>query len=171
MRATYGFTGTSDAVVLSIGTLTCDDRANAMSQAATASAISSLMTGPKAADDPIARLAEKDLCAKYIPAVVSHVVAAFTGSSDTSTSQFTISGNDSGNWIMTYSYDCSQQLGGDGNFIVNEDGGNDSTSSAVQINNLDKGQTGAWNVYGDAGTHYLSIQTQCPYTIKIVQKY
>ena len=69
---------------------------------------------------------------------------------------------------MKYTYDCSGQSGGTGNFIVNEDAGNDSTSSAVAINNLDAGQTGTWNVYGDAGGHYLKIETECPYTIHVL---
>jgi hypothetical protein len=89
----------------------------------------------------------------------------------TSTQQFTIKSANGGNWVMKYSYDCSGQLGGTGNFIVNEDSGNDSTSSAVAINNLDAGQTGAWHVYGDPGSHYLQIQTECPYTIRVRQKY
>ena len=117
----------------------------------------------------VVQLAEKDLCPAWLPPPRWHKIVVFTGSGDTSTQQFTITSANGGNWVMDYSYDCSGQLGGTGNFIVNEDAGNDSSPSAVAINNLDAGQTGAWHVHGDAGTHYLQIQTQCPYTIKVRQ--
>jgi hypothetical protein len=65
--------------------------------------------------------------------------------------------------------DCS--TGGTGNFIVDEDAGNNTTSSsAVAANNLDSGRTGVWLVYNDAGQHYLQIYTYCSYTISVVQK-
>jgi len=103
-------------------------------------------------------------------------IATFTGHGDRSpvprlirTSRFTIRGN--GNWVLKYSYDCSGQLGGEGNFIVDEDAMNNDNPSAVAINRLDSGGHGSWHVHGDAGRHYLEILTECRYKIRVVQKY
>jgi hypothetical protein len=172
-KSQFGFSGNTDAQIDGYGQTVCSDRKSGMSQSATLHDISTQVTSSQGTTGlmPLLRLAETDLCPQYIPPVTTHIIATFTGSGDTSTPQFTISPNDSGNWVMAYTYDCSGQVTGNGNFIVNEDNGSDSTSSAVSINNLDKGQTGAWNVYSDAGAHYLAIQTQCPYTIKVEQRY
>jgi hypothetical protein len=103
-------------------------------------------------------------------------IATFTGHGDRSpvprlirTSGFTIRGN--GNWVLKYSYDCAGQLGGEGNFAVNEDAMSFDNPSAVAINRLDSGGHGSWHVHGDAGRHYLEILTECPYKITVVQKY
>jgi hypothetical protein len=96
-------------------------------------------------------------------------IATFTGNGDTSTSKFTVRGN--GNWVLKYSYDCSAQPGGEGPFMVDEDAMNNETPSAVAIFRLDSGGKGSWHVYGDEGRHYLQIQTECPYTISVVQKH
>lgn len=102
-----------------------------------------------------------------------HTIASFSGANGYTgnTTQFTISPANSGNWVMKYSYNCAGQSGGNGNFIVDEDNGNDSSGNGVQLNNLNAGQTAQDNLYGDAGTHYLYIQTQCPYTITAQQEY
>ncbi len=102
-------------------------------------------------------------------------IATFTGHGDTSpprftrTSRFTIRGN--GNWVLKYSYDCSGQLDGEGNFVVDEDAGYNDNPSAVFINRLGSGGHGSWHVHGDAGRHYLEILTECPYKITVAQKY
>ena len=103
-------------------------------------------------------------------------IATFTGHGDRRlvprpirTSRFTIRGN--GNWVLKYTYDCSGQLGGEGNFIVDEDAMNNDNPSAVAINRLGSGGHGSWHVHGDAGRHYLEILTECPYKIRVVQKY
>ena len=95
-------------------------------------------------------------------------IATFSGSGDASTAQFTIHGN--GNWVLTYSYDCSAQPGGEGLFIVDEDAMNNETPSAVAIDRLGSGGKGSWHVYGDAGRHYLEILTECTYAISVVQQ-
>src|SRR5262249_54810511 len=103
-------------------------------------------------------------------------IATFTGHGDRRlvprpirTSRFTIRGN--GNWVLKYTYDCSGQLGGEGNFIVDEDAMNNDNPSAVAINRLGSGGRNSWHVHGDAGRHYLEILTECPYKIRVVPKY
>jgi hypothetical protein len=102
-----------------------------------------------------------------------HTIATFHSpnpSGQTNTSKFTIS--PPGNWAMKYTYDCSSEPTGTGNFIVDEDAGNDTANSrgAVFINNLDSGRSGVWFVNNDAGQHYLQIDAFCPYTINVLQK-
>ena len=85
------------------------------------------------------------------------------------TSKFTI--RPPGNWAVKYSYDCSGQDTGTGNFVVNEDGGNNpGNPSAVFINHDDAGKTGVSLAQNDAGQHYLEIQTDCSYTITVLQE-
>jgi hypothetical protein len=121
------------------------------------------------------RLAETDICPAYLPEPAWHTVARFTGHGGTfpprpaRTSRFTIRGT--GNWVLRYSYDCSGQPGGKGNFIVDEDAMYNDNLSAVAINRLGSGGHGSWHVHGDAGRHYLEILTECPYKITVVQKY
>jgi len=176
MRSQFGFKGTSAQAIAAIASQVCNERLSGASQAATTKDVVSdngLTGGGSAGYGPVIRLAETDLCPAQLPPPQTYIIATFSGSSDTNTPQFTITANDSGNWVMKYTYNCAGQIGGTGNFIVNEDGGNDPTgsSSAVSLNNLDAGQTSSTNVYDDAGTHYLQIETECPYTITVEQTY
>lgn len=176
MRSQYNFnSAVSDSSIADFGRNICmNAQTGGASQSSLESLAQSSWTNIKSADAyGMVRVAEQDLCPSYLPAQTWHTIATFTGSSNTNTAQFTIQPYDSSNWVMKYTYTCSGQMTGTGNFIVNEDGGNDSsgTSSSVQLNNLDSGQNSQTNVYGDAGTHYLQIQTQCPYTITVMQKY
>jgi hypothetical protein len=59
--------------------------------------------------------------------------------------------------LLHWRYDCSAY--GTGNFIVSEDGGNDF--SGASVSELGAGGHGVTHLYGDAGSHYLSIDSEC----------
>jgi hypothetical protein len=91
------------------------------------------------------------------------VVATFSGSGIKNTPTFTVGAT----WKLDYTYDCAD-AGGSGNFIVDEDGGNDMTGASV--NELGaSGSSSTW-VYNDAGTHYLEVDSECSWTMKIVDE-
>lgn len=106
------------------------------------------------------KVTERDLC----PSAVPKVIATFTGSGIENTAKFYISG--SGNWVLKWSYDCSS-LGMSGNFIVDEDGGNDF--NGANVNELSAGGRGRTHVYSDAGSHYLSVNSECSWRVQVVQ--
>jgi len=89
-------------------------------------------------------------------------VATFSGSGTQSTAPFTVSAN----WAVAYSFDCSG-FGYKGNFIIMEDG---SFSGAMDVNVLDMKKSGTSYAYGDAGTHYLKVTTECAWTVKVVDE-
>ena len=91
------------------------------------------------------------------------VLARFHGSGIENTSRFTVPG--SGNWELKWSYNCAS-TGGSGNFIVNED--NDNDLNGASVNELGPGGHGVTHVYGDAGSHYLSVNSECTWSMKAV---
>jgi hypothetical protein len=52
------------------------------------------------------------------------------------------------------------------NFIVSGDGGSDF--SGASVNELGNGGSGLTHVYRDAGSHYLSIDSECSWSIQVV---
>jgi hypothetical protein len=70
-------------------------------------------------------------------------------------------------WKLDYSFDCSS-FGTSGNFIVNEDGGSDF--SGASVNRLGTGKSGSTYAYGDAGTHYLQINSECSWSVKVIDE-
>jgi hypothetical protein len=91
-----------------------------------------------------------------VPAGNGHAIATFTGHGIKNTAKFTIGGT--GNWALQYSYDC-KAFGVAGNFIVFEDGGRDL--NGVHVNELSKHGHGIARASGDAGRHYLAIDSEC----------
>jgi hypothetical protein len=90
-------------------------------------------------------------------------VAAFSGQGAENTPQFTVTST----WKLDYSYDCAD-AGGTGNFIVTEDGGNDM--GGLNVNALSSGATSSTWAYNDAGSHYLSINSECSWSMKVVDE-
>jgi hypothetical protein len=125
---------------------------------AKAKAKSARKTAAKAAASPA-----PSASASKAPAAGGQTVATFSGSGIKNTAQFTVTDN----WKLAYTYDCSG-AGGSGNFIVNEDGGNDF--SGAQVNELGAGGSSSTMVYGDAGTHYLSVNSECSWTMKVIDE-
>lgn len=99
------------------------------------------------------------------PATASRatVLATFTGSGDETTRKFTIGGD--GTWKLDWSYSCAA-FGQSGNFIVSGDGGNDV--NGVNVNELgNDGKGGTW-AYSDAGSHYLSVNSECSWHVRVI---
>lgn len=88
------------------------------------------------------------------------VLATFHGTGDENTPKFTVSGS----WKLKWSYNCSS-FGADGNFIVLED---NSFSSGAQVNEEGKTGKGATWSYSDSGRHYLTVNSECNWTVKVV---
>lgn len=89
-------------------------------------------------------------------------VATFSGSGITNTAQFTVSST----WKLDYSFDCSN-FGYAGTFIVMEDGG---LGGAMDVNALAVSKTGSSYAYDDAGTHYLEVNSECSWTLKVIDE-
>ncbi len=89
-------------------------------------------------------------------------VATFSGSGIQNTSKFTVSDT----WKLDYSYWACP--GGQGNFIVNEDGGEDFGGASV--NQLGSGGSASTMGYGDSGTHYLSVNSECSWSVKVIDE-
>ena len=89
------------------------------------------------------------------------VLLDLTGSGTKQTQKFTTSGD----WTLTWSYDCSSALGAQGNFIVmvyNADGSADYNDTTVNQLGTSGSDT---EYYYDAGTHYLSINSECSWHV------
>jgi hypothetical protein len=87
------------------------------------------------------------------------VLATFSGSGDENTPKFTVSGS----WKLKWSYNCSSQ-GFAGNFIVMEDNG----FSGLQLNQEGKKGHGFTWSYNDSGRHFLAVNSECKWAVKVV---
>jgi len=92
-----------------------------------------------------------------------NVIARFSGSGIQRTAPFTIGG--SGNWALQWSYNCAR-LGGHGRFILSEDNGTDFNGANVRRVGL-RGH-GVYQVYGDSGSHRLSVNSRCLWAAWVV---
>lgn len=90
-------------------------------------------------------------------------VAAFSGSGIQNTPRFTVTAT----WKLVYSFSCAA-FGQAGNFIIDEDGGNDI--SGVSVNDMAVSKSASTWGYDDAGTHYLAINSECSWNVKVVDE-
>jgi hypothetical protein len=97
------------------------------------------------------------------PVTAGKTVATFSGSGIENTPKFTVTDT----WKLDYSFDCSG-FGGNGNFIVSEDGGSDF--SGASVNELGPGKSGSTFAYGDAGTHYLQVNSECDWHLSVIDE-
>ncbi|HUZ24348.1 MAG TPA: hypothetical protein VMV07_11365 [Streptosporangiaceae bacterium] len=116
---------------------------------------------PSAASSPAAASPAQSAPA----AVQKKTLARFSGSGIQNTARFTVPG--SGDWELKWSYDCSS-FGSQGNFQVGEDNGNDF--NGANVNELGTGGHGITHVYGDAGRHYLSVDSECSWSMVAVSQ-
>jgi hypothetical protein len=80
MRSQYGFNGSTDSEIAGIGAAVCTGRQDGVSQRKTDAAVGVFVTGSSSSHDPIARLAEKDLCPAYLPQqTVTYIVTGTPG--------------------------------------------------------------------------------------------
>jgi hypothetical protein len=90
-----------------------------------------------------------------------HVIATFSASGIENTAKFTVPAN----WTLHWSYNCSA-FGQAGNFAVLEDGGADFGGATV--NELGTAGHGITHAYGDSGSHYLEVDSECAWSMQVV---
>jgi hypothetical protein len=88
----------------------------------------------------------------------AHVIAVFTGSGIENTARFTTPSD----WTLKWSYNCAS-IGFSGNFIVGED-----SFGSVNVNELGMHGHGTTHGYSDAGRHYLSVNSECHWKLKVI---
>ena len=93
----------------------------------------------------------------------AHTVATFTGSGIQNTPKFTVTAT----WKLVYSFSCAS-FGQAGNFIVDEDGGSDF--NGVSVNDMAMSKSASTWAYGDAGSHYLGINSECSWKVKVIDE-
>jgi hypothetical protein len=93
----------------------------------------------------------------------SQVLLNVSGSGSYTTARFTVGGN--GDWDIQWSY-SSGNSGGQVNFQIFGDGGSDP--NVADPDQLGTGGSGVVHVYNDAGTHYLVVNSEGDWTVKVV---
>ena len=68
-------------------------------------------------------------------------------------------------WTLAYAFDCTA-TGGTGNFIVTLY--RNSQEDTVLVNDLSAGRIDSSTVHDGPGTYYLSINSECTWTIHVV---
>lgn len=90
-------------------------------------------------------------------------VATFTGSGIRKTPRFRVTGT----WKLTYSFSCAS-FGQAGNFQVFED--SEADINGVTVNELSMGKSGSTWAYHDAGEHYLVVNSECDWKVKVIDE-
>ncbi len=93
----------------------------------------------------------------------ARTVATFTGSGIQKTPRFTVTAT----WKLVYSFSCAS-FGQSGNFAVLEDGGTDL--NGVTVNDLAMSKSASTWAYSDAGSHYLEIDSECAWKVRVVDE-
>ncbi len=96
-----------------------------------------------------------------VAAPAPRVIATFSGSGIENTAKFTVPDS----WTLHWSYNCAA-FGQAGNFAVLEDGGNDFSGATVNV--LGTASHGVTHAYGDAGSHYLEVDSECAWSMQAV---
>lgn len=92
------------------------------------------------------------------------VIARFNGSGAENTAPFTVPDS----WHLSWEYwGCN---GGTGNFIVEENNTDGSSDfNGITVNELGSADGPvATYAYGDAGTHYFSVDSECSWSLAVV---
>ena len=95
-----------------------------------------------------------------------HTLLRASGSGNYTTAKFTVGGT--GDYDVHWTYQPTADFASQGmsaNFSVQADNGNDMQFN--DPNQLGQGGSGVAHVYGDAGTHYLTIASEADWTIKV----
>jgi hypothetical protein len=99
------------------------------------------------------------------PAPTPTIVARYSGDGEENTPPFTVPDD----WHLSWWYSCSS-FGSAGNFIVSEydtDGSQDFSGADVDELGTGEGPVATY-VYGDAGEHYLQINSECDWQVVVV---
>lgn len=122
-------------------------------------ASSSALSQPSSALAP----AQASPSAPAQPPFTAQTLLDISGSGSTSTARYTVGG--SGDYDIRWSY-SEGSFGESVNFQIYGDGGSDF--NVADPNQLGTGGSGVAHVYDDAGTHYLEINSEGDWTIKVV---
>lgn len=167
MRADYSWgNSVADSDIASFGDEVCSDRATE-SQKATIAAVKNYFTGGDQAN--MTRLAERDMCHRYLPPPPKpRVLVSLSGSGIQNSAPFHVG---SGNLTVSYSYDCSS-FGGSGNFIADLLYGNQSSLDSDDLsiaNALGPGGQATTHVYPQypGRSYYLSVNSECNWTVTV----
>jgi hypothetical protein len=101
-----------------------------------------------------------------VPPAKPKTLLQASGSGNYTTAKFTVGGN--GDYDAHWTYKPSADFASQGlsaNFSVQADNGNDMQFN--DPNQLGNGGSGVVHVYGDAGTHYLTIASEADWTITV----
>jgi hypothetical protein len=137
--------------------------AAAKHSAAVAAAPAPRDTTPVAAPSP-ATSAPATPSPSSSPIQAPQVIARFNGSGIENTQPFTVPDS----WHLSWAYWACD--GGTGNFIVDEE----NTDGSVDFNGISVNELGAGGgpvatyAYGDAGTHYFSVDSECSWSLAVV---
>jgi len=96
------------------------------------------------------------------PTASPAVLARFSGSGARTTRRFTVPA--SGSWLLRWSYECAS-LGSQGSFMVTEDR---TDMTGVTVNALGRRGHGVTRAHGDAGRHYLVVNSDCTWSMTAV---
>jgi hypothetical protein len=94
-------------------------------------------------------------------AVVPHTVTTYTGSGIETTPSFTTTAS----WQLGYSFNCTQ-FGAPARAEITEGPGADT----ILVNEKTLTAKGRVQVSGQAGSHYLKVNTACSWTVKVVDQ-
>lgn len=166
IRSGFGRPGYSnsatDAQIASVATQICGYLGQGQSQGAVVSAVRKVNQWAEPSSK-IVKAAEKSMCRTYLPKPPV-VTARFNGSGTQNTAAFTVPAQ----WHLSWSYWACD--GGSGNFAVSEmntDGSDDL--NGVNVNELGSGRGPvATYGYGDAGTHFFSVLSECSWSLAVV---
>lgn len=157
-------TPSSDTAVISTGDDICSMLRDGTSETDIAAATQSGragLTGTQAIG--IIKLAGTELCPGALPKPFqSQTLLDVSGSGEYTTTKFTVGG--SGDYDVDWTY----SVGNDGpqvNFDFTADG--DTDPNLTGPNQLGSGGSGVTHVYSDAGVHYLQINSEGDWTVKV----
>jgi hypothetical protein len=132
--------------------------ANAAGSSSSSSSAASTAAQAPAPSSTAASAAPSSAAPTTAPA--AQTVATYSGSGIENTPRFTVTDT----WKLAYSFDCSN-FGSQGNFQVFEDSGFN-----VLTNDLATSKSASTMQYNDAGTHYLEINSECSWTVKVIDE-
>jgi len=93
-------------------------------------------------------------------AKTSTVLPAMKGSGGKNTPKFTTGAD----WTIHYSFNCAG-FGSKGNFQIYVYDG--TSLGAVGVNDLAAKGSGTAPIYGDSGSHYLTVNSECSWTVSV----
>jgi hypothetical protein len=94
------------------------------------------------------------------------VVATYSGTGSRKTGGFTVLGT--GDWVLRWSYHCPSSSTA-GSFVVSEDGGFDE--NGVNVDEHGSAHHGQTRVFGDVGSHHLSVHSTCPWKVEVTGRW